>query len=100
MQRDIFLDQFGMSPDFKAGMHIGEVSIGEIGALKKEIVYSGDVLNTTARIQSLCKKLGHDLVLSEDLKNELDNSGRYTFEYLDEITLQGKVAPTRLFATH
>ncbi|MCG8373620.1 MAG: adenylate/guanylate cyclase domain-containing protein [Balneolales bacterium] len=99
-QQHIFLEQFGISPDFKAGMHIGEVSIGEIGALKKEIVYSGDVLNTTARIQSLCKQLGHDLILSEDLKNEFSDSENYTFEYLDEITLQGKVTPTKLFATH
>ena len=44
--------KFGVNPDFKAGIHLGEVTTGEIGALKKEIIFTGDVLNTTARIQA------------------------------------------------
>jgi hypothetical protein len=45
-----YLDRFGVAPAFKAGVHVGEATVGEIGVVKKDIVYSGDVLNTTSRM--------------------------------------------------
>jgi len=51
---DWYNKDFGLLPAFKAGLHFGKVTTGEIGALKKEIIFTGDVLNTTARIQGLC----------------------------------------------
>ncbi len=50
-----YIREFELVPEFKAAVHIGEVTTGEIGVIKKDIVFSGDVLNTTARIQGLCK---------------------------------------------
>lgn len=47
---------YGFSPEFRAGLHGGKVLITWIGEVKKEIVYVGDVLNTTARIAEECKK--------------------------------------------
>ena len=64
-------DNFGGYPDFKAGLHCGEVTTGEIGALKKEIIFTGDVLNTTARIQGLCNTLGVDFLISGALLKNL-----------------------------
>ena len=37
-----------------------------VGEIKTEIVYHGDVLNTAARIQSLCKNYHTDLLISEN----------------------------------
>ena len=48
-----YIKEFGLVPGFKAGLHLGKVTTGEIGVVKKEIKFTGDVLNTTARIQSL-----------------------------------------------
>ena len=48
------MNNFGLLPEFKAGFHLGKVTTGEIGVIKKEIIFTGDVLNTTARIQGLC----------------------------------------------
>ena len=62
-----FEKKFDLVPDFKAGIHLGEVTIGEIGALKKEVFYTGDVLNTTSRVQGLCKEYDADLLVTEDL---------------------------------
>lgn len=42
---DWFEDRFGVVPDFKAGLQVGAVTTGEVGALKREIVFTGDVLN-------------------------------------------------------
>jgi len=42
-----YLEKYDILPSFKAGMHLGEATVGEIGVIKKDIVFSGDVLNTT-----------------------------------------------------
>jgi len=41
-------EKFGLLPTFKAGFHLGKVTTGEIGVIKKDIIFTGDVLNTTA----------------------------------------------------
>jgi len=94
-----FQQSFGVIPDFKAGMHLGDVTTGEIGALKKEIVFTGDVLNTTARIQGLCKEYKSDLIVSEELINALP-SGKKTFQFthLGKLSLRGKVQSVNLFS--
>ena len=40
--------------------------VGEIGQIKREIAFSGDVLNTTSRIQAKCNDLGVDILASEE----------------------------------
>jgi adenylate cyclase len=59
--------EYGITPAFKAGLHIGPVVAAEVGDIKSEIVYHGDVLNTTARITGLCSELESDLLISGDL---------------------------------
>ena len=59
--------KYGLVPTFKAGLHVGEVTTGEIGVIKKDIIFTGDVLNTTARIQGLCNAFKVDLLFSADL---------------------------------
>ena len=85
-----YTEHYGVTPTFKAGMHIGPVTTGEIGALKKEIVFSGDVLNTTARIQGLCHQYGTDLLLSRSLSEELNLKKDYSITSLGELKLKGK----------
>ena len=60
-------ERFGVLPEFKAGFHMGKVTTGEIGALKKDIIFTGDVLNTTARIQGLCNTYNVDILISNQL---------------------------------
>ena len=68
---DFYIEKYGHVPEFKAGFHVGKVTTGEIGSIKKEIVFSGDVLNTTARIQELCNKLHVDNLVSDELLHYL-----------------------------
>ncbi|MRI01393.1 adenylate/guanylate cyclase domain-containing protein [Kriegella sp. EG-1] len=89
---------FGISPTFKAGMHYGEVTTGEIGALKKEIIFTGDVLNTTARIQGLCNEFGADLLISADLNDELEWNTKYNTNSVGYKALRGKENSIELFA--
>ncbi|HMQ64345.1 MAG TPA: adenylate/guanylate cyclase domain-containing protein [Flavilitoribacter sp.] len=59
------------TPEFKAGLHYGYVMAGEIGVVKRDIAFSGDVLNTTARIQAKCNELGVDILFSKFLLDRL-----------------------------
>ena len=48
---------YGVVPDFKAGLHCGPVMVGEIGVVKRDIAFSGEVVGTAARIQNRCNHL-------------------------------------------
>lgn len=85
-------------PTFKAGVHIGRATVGEIGVIKKDIVYSGDVLNTTARIQGVCNYYQADLLISSDLLLLLHLDGRYGSNAIGEISLRGKEEKVGLYA--
>ena len=61
----------GIVPEFKAGIHVGPVTTGEIGDIKRDLVHTGDVLNTTARIQAKCNELNSPILISEDLLKQL-----------------------------
>ncbi|MGB3149789.1 MAG: adenylate/guanylate cyclase domain-containing protein [Maribacter sp.] len=94
---DWYNKTFGVAPTFKAGLHLGEVTTGEIGALKKEIIFTGDVLNTTARIQSLCNEHKADILVSEDLVKELQLGSEFQITSLGKNELKGKEAHIALF---
>ena len=95
---DYFSTTYGMVPSFRAGLHLGKVTTGEIGALKKEIFFTGDVLNVTARIQKLCKSLEQDLLVSGDLVGKLSKSDALTFTSLGKMELEGRQEVVELFA--
>jgi adenylate cyclase len=61
---DRYLKRYGVIPKFRTGYHCGSVMVGEIGQIKRDIAFSGDVLNTTSRIQGLCGEFGLDILAS------------------------------------
>ena len=85
-----YIQKFGLLPDFKAGIHTGGVTTGEIGVLKKEIIFTGDVLNTTARVQSLCNTYQLDLLISGQLLKLLQLNSLPTIQAIGETELRGR----------
>lgn len=98
IQEDKYKNKFGLLPGFKAGLHYGMVTAGEIGSLKKEIIFTGDVLNTSARIQGLCNQFNADLLVSEDLIKVLHLPPSYATTPVGETLLKGRSKPMELFA--
>lgn len=90
-------EKFGVLPEFKAGLHLGKVTTGEIGVIKKEIIFTGDVLNTTSRIQGLCNTYKVDILISDDLRKKLTLSSQYKIETLGETELRGRDKKIELF---
>ncbi|CAN5730658.1 adenylate/guanylate cyclase domain-containing protein [soil metagenome] len=83
---------YGAVPSFKAGIHMGTAIVTEVGEIKSEIVYHGDTLNTTARIQGLCNELGYDLLVSETVAERLGEKGQEVGRH----ALKGKAEPVSL----
>lgn len=46
-----YFTAYGCVPEFRAGLHFGSLVAGEMGLTRQEIAFSGDIMNTTARIQ-------------------------------------------------
>ncbi|GAB5537833.1 MAG: hypothetical protein Rubg2KO_40820 [Rubricoccaceae bacterium] len=92
-----FEDHFGVVPDFRAGLQVGPVTTGEIGALKREIVFTGDVLNQTARIQALCTSLGADILVGDELATRLVPGDGWALRSMGHQVLRGKDRPVELF---
>ncbi len=94
---DWYQMHFGVVPDFKAGLHLGPVTTGEIGVLKKEIIFTGDVLNATARIQGLCNHYSVEVLISGDLLKHLEKGKAFKVQSLGQSELRGKTQEVELF---
>ncbi|HMC97053.1 MAG TPA: adenylate/guanylate cyclase domain-containing protein, partial [Flavobacteriales bacterium] len=82
--------RYGLAPAFKAGFHYGQVTTGEVGLVKKERIFSGDVVNTAARIQNSCNEHGVDNLLSKELLDLLRPQAKFRVREIGSIALKGK----------
>jgi adenylate cyclase len=96
-QGERFRRKYGMLPEYKAGIHVGTVTVGQVGIIKKDLVMSGDAINTAARIRSACTELNHKFLVSKDLMDLLDLEDWQT-DNLGPIDLKGKNQTIELFA--
>jgi len=92
-----FRRRFGAVPEFRVGIHIGDVTVGEIGVIKKDIAMSGDTMNTTARIRSACSELNQKFIVSKDFVENVDLKEWQT-ESLGIVELKGKNQGIELFS--
>lgn len=94
---DYYLQKYNRKPFFKAGLNAGNVMVTEIGKYKKDIAYHGDAINTAARIQGMCNKLNQEVLISEDLKERL-NESEFSFEKLGNLPLKGKEKEVSMYS--
>jgi adenylate cyclase len=91
--------EFTAVPRFRFAVHCGVVVAGEIGDLRREIVYSGETVNTAARIEALAKETERELVASEDvLRHAAPLPPELTAESLGAHRLRGRERPLELFS--
>jgi adenylate cyclase len=94
---DHFRRKYDIVPEFRLGLNIGEVTIGEIGVIKKDLAMSGDTMNTTARIRSACTELNQKFVMSKDFMDNSDLT-EWQGESLGIVDLKGKANGIELFS--
>lgn len=79
---------------FGLALHLGEVMYGNFGALERlDFTVIGPAVNLVSRLESMCKQLGHPLLLSESVARL---SAR-PLRDLGEHTLRGVPQPLRVY---
>ncbi len=78
----------------RVGMHCGEILLGNVGAVGRlEYRATGDVVNTTSRIEGMNKQLGTRLLVSDDILQGLDD---FQARPMGTFILAGKSRPITL----
>ena len=85
-----YRERFRLVPEFKAGVHYGQVTVGEIGLVKRDIVFTGDVLNTTSGIQESCNAHNTNLLISSDLLRVIGMRPEFETTPIGKISLKGR----------
>lgn len=96
--RPKYLKKYNCYPKFKAGLHAGKVLVTWVGEIKKEILYIGDVVNTTSRIQEDCNRLNKDFLISQTLLDKVKNLEPVKASFVDETVPRGKEGKVRLYS--
>ncbi len=94
---NLFRARYGMIPEFRVGIHVGDVTVGEIGVIKRDLAMSGDTMNTTARIRSACNELNQKFIVSKEFVESSDLEEWQT-ESLGLVELKGKATDLELFS--
>jgi adenylate cyclase len=76
---------------------MGTVTVGQVGISKKELVMSGNTMNTASRIRSACTDLNQKFLVSKDIIDILEMKD-WQSESMGEVDLKGKNENLELFA--
>ena len=95
---DMFRAQFAAEPGLRAALHLGEVIAGEVGEVRRAIVYHGDVMNTASRLEQATRDLGCRFIASADAVAALDSTGDIQLKDLGALKLRGRKEPIRAWA--
>ncbi|MBN2015883.1 adenylate/guanylate cyclase domain-containing protein [Candidatus Dojkabacteria bacterium] len=81
------------------GVNTGEIRIGDLGGKQKsQYTVLGDNVNLASRLESLTKKYGTEIILSENVLNGHSGSSRtILYRLLDEVIVKGKSVPIKIY---
>jgi len=81
------------------GIHFGKVMLGTVGTENRlDTSAISDVVNTASRLESITKKLGVDVIISDSVHRKLSPNIREKLFYeVGQFLLKGKKKSTRLY---
>jgi adenylate cyclase len=98
-RRAHYLLEFGAQPQLRGALHAGTLIIGEMGDWKREIVMLGDTMNTTARIEDVCRAKHCDYIASAAVLDRITTlPPGVRAQNLGSVELPGKKDRIALFA--
>ena len=88
----------GHEPQRSCALHGGQVASGEVGTLKREIVYLGDTVNTVAHMEELGSWLDEPVLISADLLSRMTLPREVSAVSVSTIRPKGKDRDVEVFA--
>jgi adenylate cyclase len=82
--------EFGAAPRIRGSLHFGPVIIGEIGDVKRAIVFNGDVMNTTARLEELSRNVEGGFLASRAAMQRFNSAPPFPVHDLGQLPIRGR----------
>jgi adenylate cyclase len=86
-----FEREFGAAPKIRGSLHFGPVIVGEIGDVKRAIVFNGDVMNTGARLEELSRKVDGGFLASRAAMQRFKSAPPFAVHDLGRLPIRGRV---------
>jgi adenylate cyclase len=85
-----FEREFGAAPLVRGSLHFGPIIIGEIGDIKRAIVFNGDVMNTTSRLEQLSREVDGGFLASASAVARLGDAARVVTCERGRVPIRGR----------
>jgi adenylate cyclase len=92
-----FVQRFGVRPELRAALHLGDVIAGEVGQVRRAIVFHGDVMNTTGRLEQATREVGCLFIASAEALAPLAAPSDIRTRDLGALALRGRVEAIHAF---
>ncbi len=93
-----YATRHGHMPLRRYALHGGEVASGEVGNLKREVVYLGDTIHTVAHMEDLGSQLDEPILISGDLLSRMTLPRKVSAVPVSAIRPKGKDRDVEVFA--
>jgi len=85
-----FEQEFGAVPRIRGSLHFGPVIVGEIGDVKRAIVFNGDVMNTAARLEELSRSVDGGFLASRAAMERFGSLPPFAVRDLGRLPIRGR----------
>jgi adenylate cyclase len=85
-----FEREFGAAPRIRGSLHFGPVIVGEIGDIKRAIVFNGDVMNTAARLEELSRNVAGGFLISRAAMQQFSSTPPFAVRDLGQLAIRGR----------
>jgi adenylate cyclase len=92
-----FEREFGVVPRIRRSLHFGPVIVGEIGDVKRAIVFNGDVMNTTARLEELSRSVDGGFLASRTAMERFFSKPPFALHDLGRLPIRGRAGGIDVF---
>ncbi len=93
-----YVATYQAAPELRAGIHGGEVVTTWVGEARKDLAYHGDTLNTTARLEGLCKEMGAECLVSDQVYAATRLPSGFASKAVGAVSVRGRSASLKLWA--
>jgi adenylate cyclase len=82
--------EFGAAPKIRGSLNFGPVIVGEIGDIKRAIVFNGDTMNTAARLEELSRTVDGGFLASRAAIERFDSAAPIGLHDLGLMPIRGR----------